>query len=61
MDNGIRIINMDGEFTFGFNQRDKGNISGIATKETGQMELEMDMVYFIMQMELSIKDIGRII
>lgn len=58
--NGKIITNKDGECTFGYNLKVKENISETDMKDHGLMELEMDMEYFIMQMDLNMKDIGKI-
>lgn len=61
LDSGKTIINKDGECIFGFSQKVKENISEIDMKALGWMESEMDMASFTMQMDPSMKDIGKII
>lgn len=58
--NGKIITNKDGECTFGYNLKVKESISETDMKDHGLMELEMDMEFFIMQMDLNMKDIGKI-
>ncbi len=58
---GVIISNKDGEFIYGYNLKDKANLWEIDMKVTGKMESEMDLECFIMQMDLDIKVIGRII
>lgn len=52
---------MVGEFISGSNLKEKVNTSEIGMKETGPKEFVRDMEYFIMQTELNMKDIGKII
>ena len=59
--NGITIFSMVGEFISGSNLKEKVNTSEIGMKETGPKEFVRDMEYFIMQTELNMKDIGKII
>lgn len=58
--NGKITTNKDGECIFGLNQKVKENTSEIDTKVHGLMESEMDMESFIMPMDQSMKDIGKI-
>ena len=56
---GSIIINKAGVFIFGYNQKDKANISEIDIKVIGKMVSVMVLVYFIMQTVQNIKDIGN--
>lgn len=58
--NGKITTNKGGECIFGLNQKVKENTSEIDTKVHGLMESEMDMESFIMPMDQSMKDIGKI-
>lgn len=51
---------MVGESISGYSQKGKENILGIDMKEIGQTELGRAMEYFIMQMVLNTKAIGKI-
>ena len=51
---------MAGEFTYGFNQKDKESFWETGMKVTGQKEFEKDLEHFTMRMVQNIKEIGRI-
>ena len=50
---------MAGEFTYGFNQKDKESFWETGMKVTGQKEFEKDLEHFTMRMVQNIKEIGR--
>lgn len=56
---GTTTISMDGVSIFGCNQKARVNIFEIATKVTGQMELDKDMVFSITLMGQNMKATGK--
>lgn len=50
----------DGVFIFGFNLKGRVNSWEIAMKVTGRQVYEMDLVFFIMLMDLNTKATGKI-